>query len=78
MNLDVLQNYFKNDPRCFQIANRITMSEPQHLLLNRLDGSQISFLFNAVFTHDLLSQSNHLIVLRDAEEAAYFQNTLVM
>ncbi len=76
MNLDVLMDLYKNDPRCFQIANRITMSAPQHLHLSGLQGSASQFLIAAVFNHSLLSQSNHLIILRDAEEAAYFQNTL--
>jgi len=76
MNLDVLMNVYKNDARCFQIANRITMSTHQHLLLQGLQGSTFEFLFAAVFSQDILSQSNHLIVVRDAEEAAYLQNTL--
>ena len=76
MNLDVLINVYKNDARCFQIANRITMSTHQHLLLQGLQGSTFEFLFAAVFSQDILSQSNHLIVVRDAEEAAYLQNTL--
>ena len=76
MNLDVLQNIYKNDPRCFQIANRITLSKPQHLLLSGLNGSLFDVFFAAVHSQDILSQSNHLIILRDAEEAAYVQNTL--
>jgi len=76
MNLDVLLNVYKNDPRCFQIANRITMSSPQHLHLQGLQGSAFDFLLAAVHSHEILSQTNHLIILRDAEEAAYFQNTV--
>ena len=76
MNLDVLLNVYKNDPRCFQIANRITMSSPQHLHLQGLQGSAFEFLLAAVHSQEILSQTNHLIILRDAEEAAYFQNTV--
>ena len=76
MNADVLMSYFNNDPRCFQIANRITMSKPQHLLLKGLEGSALEFILASLHSKDILSQSNHLVVLRDAEEAAYFQNTL--
>ena len=76
MNLDVLLNVYKNDPRCFQIANRITMSSPQHLHLQGLQGSAFDFLLAAVHSHEILSQTNHLVILRDAEEAAYFQNTV--
>ncbi len=76
MNLDVLMNLYKNDPRCFEIANRITMSRPQHLQLRGLHGSASQFIIAAVFDHPVASQTNHLVILRDAEEAAYFQNTL--
>jgi len=76
MNLDVLLNFYKNDPRCFQIANRTTLSEPQHLLLTGLEGSSLEFVVAALHSNEYLSQSNHLIILRDAEEAAYFHNTI--
>ena len=76
MNLDVLLNIYKNDPRCFQIANRITLSKPQHLLLSGLNGSAFDLLFSSIHQQEITSQSNHLIILRDAEEAAYVQNTL--
>ena len=76
MNLDVLMNLYKNDPRCFEIANRITMSKPQHVHLSGLYGSASQFIIAAVFSQPLTAQTNHLVVLRDAEEAAYFQNTL--
>jgi len=76
MNLEVLLNLYKNDPRCFQIADRITLSKPQHLHLKGLNGSASQFVIAAVYSHASLAQSNHLVILRDAEEAAYFQNTL--
>lgn len=76
MNLDVLQNAYKNDPRCFQIADRITTSKPQRLHLKGLAGSVSQFIISAVFNHSSCSQLNHLVILRDAEEAAYFHNTL--
>src|SRR4051812_13794461 len=76
MNLEVLMNLYKNDPRCFQIADRITLSEPQHLHLKGLHGSASQFVIAAVYSHPIIAQTNHLVILRDAEEAAYFQNTL--
>ena len=76
MNLDVLLNFYKNDPRCFQIANRTTLSEPQHLLLTGLEGSTLEFVVAALHSNEYLSQTNHLVILRDAEEAAYFHNTI--
>ena len=52
------------------------MSSPQHLHLQGLQGSAFDFLLAAVHSHEILSQTNHLVILRDAEEAAYFQNTV--
>ncbi|MEO5984240.1 MAG: transcription-repair coupling factor [Ferruginibacter sp.] len=76
MNLEVLLKLYKDDPRCFKIADRITLSAPQHLHLTGLSGSASQFVVAAVHNHPLLSQTNHLVILRDAEEAAYFHNTL--
>src|SRR5437868_59223 len=76
MNLDVLLKEYQNDPRCFSIVDRITLSQPQRLLLSGLHGSSASFVVSSVFNHPAASQLNHLIILRDAEEAAYFHNSL--
>lgn len=76
MNIEVLKNSYTADPRCFQIADRLTMSTPQRLHLQGLQGSSPQLVFNALFTHKACAQLNHLMVLRDAEEAAYFHNTL--
>ncbi|MDQ6755705.1 MAG: transcription-repair coupling factor, partial [Bacteroidota bacterium] len=83
MNLDVLLNSYKNDPRIFSIADRIGMpvpiisgSQPQKIHLAGLQGSASQFIINAVFDHAAASKINHLVILRDAEEAAYFHNTL--
>ncbi|MEO7048462.1 MAG: transcription-repair coupling factor, partial [Ferruginibacter sp.] len=76
MNLDVLSNYYKNDSRCFKIADRTTLSQPQHLHLKGLHGSASQFILAAVYGQSAAAQLNHLVILRDAEEAAYFQNTL--
>jgi len=76
MNLEVLLNYYKNDPRSFQIANSITLSQPKHLHLKGLQGSASQFVLTSVFNEPTTAQLNHLVILRDAEEAAYFQNTL--
>ncbi|MEO9210310.1 MAG: DEAD/DEAH box helicase, partial [Ginsengibacter sp.] len=76
MNLEVLMNSFTNDPRISLIANRILLSEPQHIHLSGLQGSASQFVFSAVLNHSQASQLNHIIILRDAEEAAYFHNTI--
>ena len=76
MNLEVLLKEYANDPRCFKIVDGITLSKPQRLHLSGLHGSASQFIITAVFNHPSASQLNHLIILRDAEEAAYFHNTL--
>ncbi len=76
MNLEMLLKEYANDPRCFQIVDGITLSQPQHIHLKGLQGSSSQFVFSAVFNHPAASQLNHMIILRDAEEAAYFHNSL--
>ena len=76
MILNVLLDEYLKDTRIFQIADRIVLSNPQHLFLKNLYGSASQFVFGAIFKHDLASQLNHLVILNDAEEAAYFHNTL--
>src|SRR5690349_6601922 len=76
MKPDVLMNIYENDDRTFSIANSITMSAPQSLHLSGLCGSSTEFVVASVFNHAVSAQLNHLIILRDAEEAAYFHNTI--
>ncbi len=76
MNLDVLMSSYFNDARIFKIADKIVLPEPQHIHLSGLVGSASQFIFSAVFNHPVSSKVNHLVILRDAEEAAYFHNTI--
>ncbi len=76
MNLDVLLNYYRNDSRIFSVADRITMSAPQNIHLKGLLGSASQFVLSGVFNHPSTAQLNHLVILRDAEEAAYFHNSI--
>jgi transcription-repair coupling factor (superfamily II helicase) len=76
MNLQVLQDAFTNNSRLFQLADRITLSQPQRIYLKNLRGSAPSFIVNSIFHHPACSQINHLVVCEDAETAAYFHNDL--
>ncbi len=76
MNLEVLKKEYADNPRCFQIADRILLPSPQYLHLSGLYGSSPAFVVDAVFNNPKAAQINHVIILRDAEEAAYFHNTL--
>lgn len=76
MNLQHLTNTFQNNPRLFHLADRLTFADPQRIHLKNLHGSSIEFTVAAVFNHKATENLNHLIILNDAEEAAYFHNTL--
>jgi transcription-repair coupling factor (superfamily II helicase) len=75
MSQDLLMQ-FQNNPRLFQLADRLSFSQPQKIYLKNLKGSSSQFAVGATFLHPACAQLNHLIVLNDAEEAAYFHNTL--
>lgn len=80
MSHDLLQQ-FQNTPRLFQLADRLSLPIPsgtpsQKIYLKNLRGSSSQFVAGAAFLHPACAQLNHLIILNDAEEAAYFHNTL--
>jgi transcription-repair coupling factor (superfamily II helicase) len=72
---DLLKKY-QDTPRLFQLADRLTFSQPQKIFLKNLRGSASQFVAASVLQHPSCSRLNYLIVLNDAEEAAYFFNTL--
>ena len=76
MSVKVLLNGFINSPRLFQLADRLSFSQTQKIYLENLRGSSPEFFSAAIFEHPSCSQFNQLIVLNDAEDAAYFHNTL--
>jgi transcription-repair coupling factor (superfamily II helicase) len=76
MNLDVLKNYYFNDERCISIANSIALPTPSHTLIQGIDGSALEFIIASIRSQPSSSQLNQLVIVRDAEEAAYMQNTL--
>ncbi|HEY6436770.1 MAG TPA: hypothetical protein VIY47_09270, partial [Ignavibacteriaceae bacterium] len=76
MNLEVLLNEYGNDPRCLKIVEGISLPAPKHIHLSGLHGSSTEFVISGVFNHPDAAKLNHLIIVRDAEEAAYFHNTL--
>ncbi len=67
---------YSNDPRLQQIADRITMSKPQQLFLSQLYGSSSAFVISSILKHPSTKSFNHLIIVEDAEEAAYLHNTI--
>ena len=74
MNLEVLQGLYQNDIRLKQIAAGITL--PGHKLrvyLDNLRGSSVNFVASALWQ---LTDVNHVFILNDKEEAAYFHNDI--
>ena len=74
MNLEVLQGVYQNDIRIKQIAAGITL--PGHKLriyLDNVRGSAINFFATALWQ---ITEANHVFILNDKEEAAYFHNDL--
>ncbi len=74
MNLEVLQGLYQNDIRIKQIAAGFSL--PGHKLrvyLDNLRGSSINFIAAALWQ---LTDANHVFILNDKEEAAYFHNDI--
>jgi transcription-repair coupling factor (superfamily II helicase) len=76
MNLTVLMDKYVHDPRIQAITDRIGMPSPKPLKLTQLYGSASQFVVAATYIHPGAAGMNHLVILNDAEEAAYFHNTL--
>lgn len=74
MNLQVLLGLYQNDIRLKQIAAGISLPSPAlRVYLDNLRGSSINFIASSVWQQ---SDANHVFILNDREEAAYFHNDL--
>ena len=76
MSVQDLLLQYQNTPRLFQLADRLSFSQPEKIYLKILQGSSSEFVVASTFLHPACAQLNHLVILNDAEEAAYFHNTL--
>ncbi len=76
MNLNVLLEKYLASPHVFQLADRLSFAQTQRIFLKNLQGSSSEFVVSAIFSHTNCARLNHLVVLNDAEDAAYFHNTL--
>ena len=80
MNEQSLFERFNVSPLLNSLADRIAMSETQkipfQIFLQHLNGSTPAFVLQTIFTHEKTNQWNHIVVLNDAEEAAYFFNSI--
>ena len=74
MNLQVLQSLYQNDIRLKQLAAGTSLPNPRiRVYLDNLRGSSINFIATAVWQ---LADNNHVFILNDKEEAAYFHNDM--
>lgn len=76
MNLPHLMDQYLQSPLVKQLVKQVNYADAQQLYLKNLQGSSPEFIVSAVFQHEDGKELNHLIILNDAEEAAYFHNTL--
>ena len=84
MNLSELLDKYKEHPRLFQLAERLSFalseSNNQKIFLKNLHGSSSEFVLASLFEKYQHAKeeypSTHLVILNDAEEAAYFHNTI--
>jgi transcription-repair coupling factor (superfamily II helicase) len=80
MNEQSLFERFNVSPLLNSLADRIAMSETQkspfQIFLQHLNGSVPAFVLQTIFTNEKTNQWNHIVVLNDAEEAAYFFNSI--
>ncbi|MBX2930936.1 MAG: transcription-repair coupling factor [Chitinophagaceae bacterium] len=76
MNLSALLDDYKNNSQLLQLLNRLLFTDTQKIYLKNIQGSSAEFIVSSVFSHQQTQNLNHLIILNDAEEAAYFHNTI--
>jgi transcription-repair coupling factor (superfamily II helicase) len=75
-NISVLLEKYYQSPLLFQLGSRLAFADPQRIILQNLQGSSVECLLSALMTHPSTRELNHLLIVNDAEEAAYFHNTL--
>jgi transcription-repair coupling factor (superfamily II helicase) len=76
MSVQNLLSAYQQSPRLFSLADKLSFAQPQNIYVKNLQGSAAEFIAAAVFLHPSCSNINHLIICNDAEDAAYFHNTL--
>ncbi|MBS1775212.1 MAG: transcription-repair coupling factor [Bacteroidetes bacterium] len=74
MNLQVLLGLYLNDNRLKKLAGDLSLPQPSlRIQLENLRGAAISFISTAIWQQ---CDVNHVFILDDKEEAAYFHNDL--
>ncbi|WP_212001468.1 transcription-repair coupling factor [Chitinophaga sp. HK235] len=73
MNLQAVLQLYQRDARLQSLVKGIQSPTPQYFQLSSLSGSAINFVAVTAWAN---ADANHLFILNDKEEAAYFQNDL--
>lgn len=74
MNLQTLQGLYSSDVRLKKLAATLSLPLPkQNIALQQLKANALSFVAHAVWER---SDLNHIFILDDKDEAAYFHNDL--
>ena len=80
MNEQSLFDRYDASPLLKKIVDGIALSNlantPFQVHLQNLNGSSPAFILKHIFTHPETATFNHVVVLNDAEEAAYFYNSI--
>ena len=76
MNLQNLLGQYLDATHLQPLVGRLTIAGTQQIFLKNLHGSAAAFVAASLFNHKDLSTFNHVFVLNDSEDAAYFHNTL--
>ena len=76
MNLEFLLEQFGQSPRTQEVADCLRSPISQRIACSQLAGSSVTFLFSSLYSNPDLKEFNHMVILEDAEEAAYFHNDI--
>ena len=80
MNEQSLFERLEQSPLLNNLADRIAMStgkeNPLQVFLQNLNGSSAAFVLQSIFSNPKTKHLNHIVVLNDAEESAYFFNSI--
>src|SRR5215210_4799292 len=75
MSFSALLEEYQKSPRLFQLADKLSFSQPERIHLSNLRGSASQFIAASIFLQPSAADLNHVIICNDAEDAAYFHNT---
>ncbi len=74
--MEPLLHQYIQHPCLQQLADDLAIAHTKNITLKNLWGSSPVFVLYGIFNNPQFSAYNHLVVLNDAEEAAYFYNSI--